>query len=40
MVNQADEIIVQNLMYDDVASSGTEFYSLIPQSTTGFRVAH
>jgi serine protease len=38
MVNEADEIIVQNLMYDDVASSGTELYSLIPQSTTGYRL--
>jgi serine protease len=38
MVNEADEIIVQNLMYGDVASSGTEFYSLIPQSTTGYRL--
>ena len=38
MVGEADEIIVQNLMYDDVASSGTEFYSLIPQSTTGYRL--
>ena len=38
MVNEADEIIVQNLMYKDVASSGTEFYSLIPQSTTGYRL--
>jgi serine protease len=38
IVNEADEIIVQNLMYEDVASSGTEFYSLIPQSTTGFRL--
>ncbi len=38
MVNEADEIIVQNLMYNDVASSGTEFYSLIPQSTTGYRL--
>lgn len=38
MVNEADEIIVQNLMYEDVASSGTEFYSLIPQSTTGYRL--
>jgi hypothetical protein len=38
IVGEADEIIVQNLMYDDVASSGTEFYSLIPQSTTGFRL--
>ena len=38
MVNEADEIIVQNVMYDDVASSGTEFYSLIPQSETGYRL--
>src|SRR5580704_1086951 len=38
MVNEADEIIVQNLMYDNVASSGTEIYSSIPQSTTGFRL--
>jgi serine protease len=38
IVNEADEIIVQNVMYDDVASSGTEFYSSIPQSTYGFRL--
>jgi serine protease len=38
IVNEADEIIVQNVMYEDVASSGTEFYSLIPQSTTGYRL--
>jgi len=38
MVNEADEIIVQNLMYDDVASSGTEVYSGVPQSTTGVRL--
>jgi hypothetical protein len=38
MVNEADEIIVQNLMFDDVASSGTEFYSSIPQSTSGYRL--
>jgi hypothetical protein len=38
MVGEGDEIIVQNLMYNDVASSGTEFYSLIPQSTTGYRL--
>jgi serine protease len=38
IVNEADEIIVQNVMFDDVASSGTEFYSLIPQSTSGFRL--
>jgi hypothetical protein len=37
MVNEADEVIVQNVMYADVASSGTEVYSLIPQSTTGYR---
>ena len=38
IVNEADEIIVQNLMYNDVASSGTEFYALIPQSTSGYRL--
>lgn len=38
MVNEADEIIVQNVMYADVASSGTEIYSLVPQSTTGYRL--
>jgi hypothetical protein len=38
VVNEADEIIVQNVMYNDTAQSGTEFYSLIPQSTSGFRL--
>lgn len=38
VVNEADEIIVQNVMYNDTADSGTEFYSSIPQSTTGFRL--
>jgi len=38
IVNEADEIIVQNLMFNDVASSGTEFYASIPQSTSGFRL--
>jgi serine protease len=38
MVNEADEIIVQNVMFDDVASSGTEVYSSVPQSTYGFRL--
>jgi hypothetical protein len=38
MTNEADEVIVQNLMYDDAASSGTEIYSSVPQSTTGFRL--
>jgi len=38
VVNEADEIIVQNVMYGDIASSGTEIYSLVPQSTTGFRL--
>lgn len=38
MVNEADEIIVQNVMYGNVALSGTEFYSSIPQSITGYRL--
>jgi hypothetical protein len=38
MVNEADEVIVQNVMYGDVASSGTEIYSLVPQSTAGYRL--
>ena len=38
MVNEADEIIVQNVMFGDIASSGTEIYSLVPQSTAGYRL--
>jgi hypothetical protein len=40
MVNEADEIIVQNLMAGDTAPSGTEIYSLIPFSTTGYRLVN
>jgi predicted outer membrane repeat protein len=40
IVNEADEVIVQNLMVGDTAPSGTEFYSLVPQSTTGYRLVN
>ena len=36
IVNEADEVIVQNLIARNVASSGSQVYSLIPQSTKGF----
>jgi hypothetical protein len=38
MVNEADEVIVQNLIYSNVGGSGSQIYSLVPQSTTGFRL--
>ena len=37
IVNEADEIIVQNLIAKNNAPSGSQIYSLIPQSTTGLR---
>jgi len=40
MVNEADEVIVQNLIYSNVAGSGSQIYSLVPQSTTGFRLVN
>ena len=36
IVNEADEVIVQNLIARNTAGSGCQVYSLIPQSTTGF----
>jgi hypothetical protein len=36
VVNEADEIIVQNLIAQNTAYSGSQFYSSIPQSTSGF----
>ena len=36
IVNEADEIIVQNLIAKNKASSGSQIYSLIPHSTKGF----
>lgn len=36
IVNESDEIIVQNLFAKNVASSGSQIYSLIPQSQKGF----
>ncbi len=38
IVNEADELIVQNLFVQNISTSGSEIYSLIPQSTTGFRI--
>jgi len=36
IVNEADEMIVQNLFAGNTAPSGSQIYSLIPQSTHGF----
>ena len=40
MVNEADEIIVQNLIVKNSAPQGAEIYSLVPQSTTGYRLVN
>ncbi len=40
MVNEADEIIVQNLIFSNSAGSGSQVYSLVPQSQTGFRLVN
>ena len=40
MVNEADEVIVQNLIYSNVGGSGSQIYSSVPQSTTGFRLVN
>lgn len=40
MVNEADEIIVQNLITQNSAPDGAEIYSLIPQSTAGYRLVN
>jgi hypothetical protein len=36
IVNESDEIIVQNVIARNTAASGSQVYSLIPQSTIGF----
>ncbi|MCU1300372.1 MAG: hypothetical protein JWQ87_656 [Candidatus Sulfotelmatobacter sp.] len=36
IINESDEIIVQNLITWNTAGSGSQIYSLIPQSVTGF----
>lgn len=40
MVNEADEIIVQNLIFSNSAASGSQVSSLVPQSQTGFRLVN
>jgi len=40
IVNEADEIIVQNLITRNSAPEGAGIYSLIPQSTTGYRLVN
>jgi ASPM-SPD-2-Hydin domain-containing protein/copper-binding protein NosD len=40
MVNESDEIIVQNLITRNSAPEGAGIYSLIPQSTTGYRLVN
>ena len=38
MVNESDEIIVQNLITANAGPEGAGIYSLIPQSTSGYRL--
>ena len=38
MANESDEIIVQNLITGNAGPDGAGIYSLIPQSTTGYRL--
>lgn len=38
MVNEADEIIVQNVIAKNLASDGAQIYSSIPSSAVGFRL--
>jgi hypothetical protein len=40
MVNESDELIVQNLIYSNVAGSGSQIYSSVPESETGFRMVN
>ncbi len=40
MVGEGDEVIVQNLIYSNVAGSGSQIYSSVPQSATGFRLVN
>jgi len=38
IVNESDEIIVQNLIANNWSPSGSQIYSLVPQSSVGFRL--
>jgi len=38
IVNEADEVIVDNLFVGNMAPSGSEIYSLIPDSVNGYRI--
>jgi hypothetical protein len=38
IVNEADEIIVQNLIANNYSTSGSQIYSLVPQSSIGMRL--
>jgi len=38
IVNESDETIVQNVIAKNLASSGSQVYGLIPQSTAGFQL--
>jgi Abnormal spindle-like microcephaly-assoc'd, ASPM-SPD-2-Hydin/Right handed beta helix region len=40
MANESDEMIVQNLITRNSAPQGAGIYSLIPQSTTGYRLVN
>jgi hypothetical protein len=40
VVNEADEIIVQNLIFSNKAGSGSQVYTGVPQSQTGFRLVN
>jgi hypothetical protein len=40
VVNEADEAIVQNLIFGNTAGSGSQVYTGVPQSATGFRLVN
>jgi len=40
IVNEADELIVQNLIFSNTAGSGSQIYFLVPDSETGLRLVN
>jgi parallel beta-helix repeat protein len=40
MVNESDELIIQNLIYSNTGGSGSQIYSSVPESETGFRMVN
>ena len=38
MVNESDEVVVQNVFANNIAGSGSQVYTSVPQSTKGFQL--